>query len=348
MRASLDAFVDGLLRPTGASLAAALAVAVVTITALCLAPLEPLLASGEMVVSHDDEYAWITAQVLQVEQAPPSGRAVWVLASSATREALASTEALREGLAQRGAADSVTVLAAGGLGPHEALALLDHLPVSAGDAVVMEASPRNFAWSPARLQAHLDRPRLPLRSPTLDAGARAAGLAPPRRPASLLLAYPDFWSARLGGLLHLVTEAPMVDFHLADQLAPPQPAQWAALELRLVGWGRDCMAHFEQNAALYRMMTDHVAGLGARLFWVQAPRNPAIVQRLASAGAAPERPACQARIQALADELGATLLDPARGVQMPGAAFIDHAHIIDPAVRSAFTDELAAQLSAAP
>jgi hypothetical protein len=107
------------------------------------------------------------------------------------------------------------------------------------------------------------------------------------------------------------------------------------------------MVHFDQNAALYRTMSDHVAGLGASLVWVQAPRNPVMLVQLDRNQAAPERPACQARIQSLADELGARLLDPAVAVQVPPGAFIDHAHIIDPAVRAAFTHSLAAQLAEA-
>lgn len=341
------AFFDGLMRPTGGSLVGALAVAVVTGVALCVAPLEPLLTSGIMVLSHDDEYAWITAQALRAERAPGARRAAWVLASSATREGLTSSDALQADLARAGIGDQVTVLAAGGLGPHEALTLLDHLPVAAGDAVVVETSPRNFAWSPGRLTAHLERPRLPLHSPSLDAGARAAGLDPPRHVNSLLLAFPDFWSARLGALVHLVSAAPSVTFHLADQLAPPRGAQWAALDQRLVTWGTDCMAHFDPSAAIYRAISDHVAGLGAHLVLIQAPRNPAMLLRLDRARQIGERAACQSRIDALAATLDAPIIDPARAARVQGGAYIDHAHIIDPSARAAFTAAFVAALAEA-
>jgi hypothetical protein len=267
---------------------------------------------------------------------------VWIIGSSATREALTSSHELAEAIAESGGPQvAVEILAAGGLYIEESLVVLDHIPLRPGDLVVSEVSPRNLALPAEQLQWLLDSPRLPLDGPTLDQFATAHGLTPhPRIPGSHLLSFPDFWSARMGTIVHAMHGGPRVEFHLSQRAPPPDPHRWDLLIQRVGGWGTRCVANSALHLDGYAAMVERVSATGAALVLLDAPRNPEVLSRIGPE-ATRDREACQQRIIAFAMAHGVERWEPAIGARLLGRDFIDHAHVIAPPARARFTADVA-------
>jgi hypothetical protein len=342
----LARFIAGLTDTSTWTGAGMLLVGLLTFVGLAAGIGPSTLASGLPVLRWDDEFADMGGRLVRLADDRPATPVVWLVGSSATREALSSPQELTQAIERAGGpALAVEVLAAGGLYPEEALAALDHAPIQQGDLVIAEVSPRNLALPASQVQQLLDSPRLPLDGETLDRFAADHGLRPHRRVrGSHLLSFPNFWAARVGTVVHLWTGAPRVEFHLAHRVPPPDPKRWDQLIARVAGWGTRCTENADLHVDTYAALADRVTTAGARLALLDAPRNPEVLTRLGEDGAR-DRDTCQDRIQALASTLSVPRWEPAQSAALQGREFIDHAHVVAPAGRVRFTHHVATSIA---
>lgn len=337
MTAWHDDLVAGLLHPTWGSLGGALAVALATATAIAWMPVDNALADGRVILQDDDEVAALVGALVRLDRARPPGAQVWVVGSSAVREAVSSPTELSIAVQRRGYAGA-QLLAAGGLYAQETLAVVDTLPLEAGDLVVVELSERNLGLSRAGLNSLLRIPRLPLRSDAVDRHAAASGLRPSRAvPGSDWLTFPTFWAPRTAALLVPVSSPVTVPHHLVDTLEPPSEDGLVGLKARLQRWQDDCSRRAADHAEAYRAMLGLAQDAGARLVLVDAPRNPRLRPPTEPGG-------CAEAMAALAATPGITRVDPTRDAGVEASAFLDHAHLIDPRARERWTTSLARAL----
>ena len=333
-------FLEGLLTPTVPGLGLAAVVAVLTAAGVALAPLDRALADDRAVLRWDDEFGALAGRLVRQEGERSPAPLVWVVGSSAVREALVDEAFVAQAVQQRGYTGA-QVLAAGGLVAQEALSVVDALPLQAGDLVVAEVSERNLGRSLQSTEALLQAPRLPVRSPALDALALSQGLAPtPRRGGSDWLTFSAFWAPRTAALV-LPPLASGVDFHLVDRLSQPTPEALEHLTGRVAGWTERCAMKHAENHAAYAQIKSLVDQAGARLVLVRAPRNASL---LAAVRESPGWAACQEAHRSLATDLQTALVDPTSAVSSPARAFRDHAHLVDAEARMRWTTAFVAAL----
>lgn len=331
----------GALRPSPLALGIALLTALLTVLAAVTYIDERALKGDWMATFDGDDFAFLAgAAERATDDAKDEGPELLILGSSALREAI-------EGPAQLGQVTGflrVQSLTAGGLTHLEALQLIDHLAPNPGRLVLLELSERSLSMDSAESQGLIDAPRLPLDGPTFDAAVAAAGLRPraPRFEA-LALRHARFFLARPQAVRNLLNGPPQALFHQADHLKTASAADWDRWERRLVGWYRALPAEADRNTLLYVKLIEGLRARGGRVALVEAPRNPALLERaLRAEGAEAGFREGQRRAQALADAVGAPRWRPAKGI--PAQDYVDYAHIITASGRGRFTEALASQI----
>ena len=329
----------GALLPSPLALGTALLTALATVLAAVTFIDERALKGDWMATFDGDDFAFLAGAAERATD-DDDGPELLILGSSALREAI-------EGPAQLGQITGfrrVATLTAGGLTHLEALQLIDHLAPNPGRLVLLELSERGLSMDTAESQGLIDAPRLPLDGPTFDAAVAAAGLRPraPRFEA-LALRHARFFLARPQALRNLLNGPPQALFHQADQLKTASAADWDRWERRLAGWYRALPAEADRNTLLYVKLIEGLRARGGRVALVEAPRNPALVERaLRAEGAEAGFRDGQGRAQALADAVRAPRWRPAAGILAQD--YVDYAHITTASGRARFTEALAREI----
>ena len=337
----------GALSPSPLALGIALLTALLTGLAAITFIDERALKGDWMATFDGDDFAFLagaaergTADAKDTKDAKDEGPELLIIGSSALREAILSPQQL----GQITGIGRVQTLTAGGLTHLEALQLVDHLAPNPGRLVLLELSERGLSMDTAESQGLIDAPRLPLDGPTFDAAVAAAGLRPraPRFEA-LALRHARFFLARPQAIRNLLNGPPQALFHQADHLKTASAADWDRWERRLVGWFRALPTEADRNTLLYVKLIEGLRARGGRLALVEAPRNPALLERaLRAEGAEAGFREGQRRAQALADAVRAPRWRPAKGI--PAQDYVDYAHIITASGRTRFTEALASQI----
>jgi len=350
--AAARAFWAGATLPSAPALAGSLLVCAGLWT-LCAVTLdEALVASGRMVTFESDDYAAVAAEALRLRESPaPSPTSVVVISASSTREAISSPDQLADEVARRAGVRGHTIrpvmFTAGAIAPVEALALSDWLPDDFSGVVVIALSARLLGFTADELQALVSKPRLPLRSPTLDAALPALGLTPRGHwSRNFFLDNSSFFLARPAALKSLRGKPPRPRFHQIGGLPDPTPEEWARLARRVRDWLLRYEAGRERNLALYARLAARLQERGAEVAFVQSPRNPDVQARaMEDPAVAAAWETYRADVRRFADEVGAAFWDPGEAVRLAPDEFKDYSHLDRQGARERFTQALAKEIA---
>ena len=264
LREYWKAFFGGLTQPSLPALLGMLLVA-------CLA----VLASMKLVTPHffsgpgygifvedsNDEYAFLTADILRIQENPPEIPVVLYFGTSSLREALTSRGHLEELLQERmGRKIKVFNLTAGGLTHWEISAMLDSTLNLVHGVVVLPCSPAVLTEYKDRLSEITDSPRLALRSPSLEKERSLIGLDL-RGPGSgnFFRDNYQFFVARLVPMLkYSIKGRQWRDFHAGDKWRDPNEAELRRfIEVRAL-WVARMSECGDFNAEAYQRLLDRL------------------------------------------------------------------------------------------
>ncbi len=349
----LTAFIEGLTRPSLPALAGMILVAGASLAA-CFWLITPELFSGPgygyFVENVNDEYSFISADVLRLQQNPPDDPVVLYFGTSSLREALSSRGHLEELLQERlDRKVKVLNLTAGGLTHWEITAMLDGLLEDIKGVVVLPCSPAVLNESGDRLDEITQSPRLALFSPDLQEERELLGFE--KRGELSGNFFRDnyrFFVARLVPVLrHALKGRQWRDFHAGDKWRDPNEAEMAGF-IRLRGqWVDEIAERGDLNAEAYRRILGRIReNPDLNVVLLASVSNPKTNDWVRSL---PGYPAAQGRYEGYVESFLAGERTIYRDYEAPlGLApedFKDTVHFKNPKARERFTEYLADDLA---
>jgi hypothetical protein len=330
-------FWEGLTQP---SLTASLGSLIVALGLLgiCVGGLDQrAIADARFASFEGDDFAWLAAAALELPNlAGSEGPGVLIMASSSGREAITSAPALEAAIGAPRL--PVHLWVAGGLTHLEMAALVEQLPPQGELLVLVEVSERNWGMPAEEHQELLDRPRLPLRSPTQDNLAASVGLRPRTQLPSVFLDQSGFFLARTRSVRRLWRPLIGPLLHQVENLPPVTPSEWQRLGRRVISWSARVPASADLNEAIYAGLIAAIQARGHRVVLTEALRNPMLVSAAEAdpAGGAGLR-VYWSKIRAFAQKQGVPYLVLASDAKLKAADFIDYAHLYRPEARYRYT-----------
>jgi hypothetical protein len=340
----LAEFWEGLRRPSLTASFGSLLVAVSLLIA-CVGWLdERAIADARFASFEGDDFAWLAAAALELPTLPGiGGPGVLIMASSSGREAITSAPALEAAIGAPRV--PVHLWVAGGLTHLEMAGLVEQLPSRGNLLVLVEVSERNWGMPAEEHQELIDRPRLPLRSPTQDTLAASVGLRPRTKLPSVFLDQSGFFLARTRAVRRLWRPLIGPLLHQVESLPPVTPAEWERLGRRVLGWSARVPESAELNEAIYAGLITAIQMRGHRVVLTEALRNPMLVAAAEADPAGGEGLRTYgARVRAFAQEHDVPYLALGGEAKLKAADFIDYAHLHRPDARYRYTAVLGREL----
>lgn len=295
---------------------------------------------GWFASSPQDDYAFVTARVLDLERQGADRPLVVVLGGSSTRESLTGEDDLEARLAARGVEVEVVDLTADAQTQIESAALLDRLPAGATGFVVYGVSANRFTQARAEMETLGSAPRLGFRSPRIDQEIVLAGGTPaPPLPLARLDPW-QFWVLRLPVVpLNLVRGRQIRQQHRYLDLPHAAPGEirmdW---DVELAGLRENGAYHAEVLGRTVARLRQERPGMGLALLdgpWYEAWSPPGYDAAWAE------------RLRSVSEAVGAPVwaLDEVAALQPQD--FRDPTHLRTVEAQQRYTDAVADRLAAA-
>ena len=325
-------FWEGLLRVSPLSVITLLLTFVVLSTGYIafLSSFSP--TDGYWVAHPQDDYGQLYRQVSSLPTEPH--RAVYLIGSSATREAIVSPKELQRLL---GPTTPVQLLMAGDLYPVEMAQIVARLPVETAGVLVLEISLRNFSLSPEKMRSLIAGAHLPVAPLRYQRLLLQNGFAPPIFPNLL-----SFMAVRVNpSLRHPVAKMPWM-FHQVETQRPPTDEDWTRIINELHFTAGEFQQHRERNLAFFRALLKIVPP-NLKIALLDAPRNPDVLARATQSNHYLQaQQTHQQMLVELADELDIEVWSLHQDI--PSENFLDDAHINTLPARITYTNALADNL----
>ncbi len=206
MRKQFEEFREGLLRPSRASLAGILIVAVAwfVVAAAAVTP-EFVAVRGAPVLERLRDGGRITCSALRLRSSKERPPTVILIGASGFRRALTRPEDVAARLSARvGRQIEVVDLTVGGMTVWEAASLMDCVPSGFHGVVVISFGPTMLSYSPEDLAKRAGKIRFGLDTEAHDEELRRAGFEPPRRTGIYFIDHLDFLLAHRATWPHLL------------------------------------------------------------------------------------------------------------------------------------------------
>lgn len=349
--APLREFIHGLTRSSLAALAGIVLVALGWLALAVTTLTEGFMAGrgyGMLMTSPSDEYAYLTHRSLRYGLEPPAEPMVVLIGSSNLREAITDEPDIEQRLeAETGRRFSAAVMAAGGLTHWDAMMLLDQFRGGARGIVLLEISSRMLARGRAQLTGTYERPRLALRSPTLEDEATRVGSAARDGTGSYFVDFRRFFLARPKAMANALSGAPRRKLHMTDTWRPPTDAEWEGRIIPNAGrWVSEYAEHSRANLDAIERLIVALRDGWWRVAIVVAQDNPRVEREvLADQAAANAMTAFRADLDDLSRRAGTPVWWLREPASLAEADYFDHTHLIGPEPRARFTEALCERLA---
>lgn len=339
-----EAFRTGLTTPSVSALAS-LSAGVMLLGALSVWGVGPwMLVDGRvrwLASAPDDDYAFATAQALDLRDSPVPAERIAIAGGSGTRESVSSAEDLaRRVEALVGRPVPVVDLSTDAQTTLESVAVLDGLPMGPGTVVLLGISPHRLQVTEAELQEQMAAPRFAFHSERLDAELRGLGWPVAARTGWPMVDDRNFWVLRLPRVpLNLLRGGVDRSAHRYVGLPPLTPAQiptdWPALRARLE-------ASAPRNTAVLERLIADLRSRGATPVLLAGPSSPGWFGH-------PDEDAYHRFAEAQADDLatrtGTPLWRLDRDAGLVHGDFRDPAHLASPDAQARYTSVLAGRIA---
>lgn len=344
--------VRGATQPSFPALVGTLVVAIAAML-MCVTLITPdLLANkgyGYIIESPEDEYAYLTSEVLRIQRSKHPELAVALIGSSFTREAITHAEHL-EGLLYDRLQRPVTVynLSVAGLRIWDMVCVADCIQEDFRGIIVIPVSSLLLSSDMDTVVQYARFPRLALDSEFLDSEVQRLGVKPSFRTGNYFLDHHRFFLARPTAIFNLVLGPSQPKLHMAEDWRRPTKEEWAGgLRRQKKFWMsyKDCR---DINLAIYKRLIDHLKNeKGVEVALLEGARiqefDAAIVED-------PETREIYYQyhedVSRFAEENGVPYWELSQVAGLKPADFVDRSHIRDPDARRRFTEKLGDSLSA--
>jgi hypothetical protein len=345
----LKEFVAGATQPSVGAMGGALGVAFACFMACALFLTPGLLASndyGYFLANEEDEYAWLTCELLRLRQLPEPLLGVGLVGSSSIREAISDANDIARHLQDTASRPiDVVCLNASGLRLWEKAQVCYCLEQCLRGVVLIQIDPLDLSFDRESHSSFVRHPRLAAGFETFDEELREAGMPVPRRMGNYFLDNYGFFVARPGIVLNLLTGPKRANTHLAEtwrQISTEETK--AAIERHKQNW-KTYERNREANFETYRRITARLQAKGIEVVLLEGVRNR---EYDAEVFDTPElrswHDLYNREVRQFAEELGITYLDLHDEAGLTGSDFVDTAHIRSSSARERFTQALSIRL----
>jgi len=336
--------------PSLAALVGTLSVSIVIFLS-CLVFLTPdLVAKYGYYLMEDpnDNYAYLTAKVLQMQRTPSINNDVVIVGNSAAKEAIVANY-LEQSLQQKMQIPfTVHKLSVGGLFLWEQICVLNNIRDQIHGVVIIQVQPTYLALDRDHLKGGITRhSRLAMYCPLFDEEMRLAGVEAPRWTNNYFLDHYKFFIARLHAFMINLVRGPVTwRSHDAETWRPPTPSQWDRAVKNITRWQKDYHKYRASNLEVYRRLIQYLQQKDdVRVVLLDATINPRaeaiIFKDLKIKELYVEY---QQDMKNFAQEMHIPFLDLGNAEDFQAEDFIDHVHLSKPSARRRYTEALAVQL----
>ena len=287
---------------------------------------------GYWVAHPQDDYGHLYRQVHSLPT--ESHNAIYLIGSSATREAIVSPNELQRML---GPTHPVHLLMAGDLYPVEMAQIIAQIPTDAAGILVLETSLRNFSLSPEKMQSLITGAHLPVAPLSYQKMLLEHGYTPP-----VLTNMLSFMAVRVTPSIRRPVPNVPWKFHQVEGQRPPTDEDWTRMIDELHFAAAEFQQHREHNLAFFRALLNLIPPT-LKIALLDAPRNPDVIEKAKQNTAYRQaQQAHQIMLADLAAELDIEVWSLHQDI--PSDNFLDDAHIKTLPARITYTTTLADHL----
>jgi hypothetical protein len=298
--------------------------------------------------SQEDDYAYLTTKVLQIQSTPSANMKVAIIGNSAAQEAI-NTDYLEQSLQQKVQIPlTVYKLSVGGLFLWEQICILNNIRDQIHGVVVIQVQPTYLALDRAHLTGGITRhSRLAMYCPLFDQEMQLVGVEAPQWTNNYFIDYYKFFIARIHALMINLAKGPVTwRSHNAETWRPPTPTQWNNSIEKISRWQKDYRQYRESNFLVYKRLIQYLQQKNdVRVVLLDATINPRAEAIILNDSKIRELYVeYQQDMEKFAQEMHVPFLDLGKDANLQADEFIDHVHLFKPSARRRYTEVLATQL----